>query len=134
MKKISCFCLSILVSTLAQGEPALINPQVTSAITQSNTKVVGEAPAMSMGLSYQSLSNKSQLINNQSSSNVEVHICNQTVHLLPGTSQAVSCSGQDGLIEPKVLVPEGSCTLSTVLSLWTVECSSSNTPPKLWAQ
>ena len=32
-----------------------VNPQVTDAVTQANVKVVGEAPAMSMGSLYQSL-------------------------------------------------------------------------------
>ncbi|MCL7753793.1 RebB family R body protein [Polaribacter sp. Z022] len=33
----------------------VVNPQVTDAVTQSNVKVVAEAPAMAMGNVYQSL-------------------------------------------------------------------------------
>lgn len=32
-----------------------VNPQITDAVTQSNVKVVGEAPAISMGSIYQSI-------------------------------------------------------------------------------
>lgn len=32
-----------------------VNPQITDAVTQSNVKVVGEAPAMAMGSIYQSI-------------------------------------------------------------------------------
>lgn len=37
--------------------PTTVNPKVTDAITQSNVAVVGEAPAMSIGGLYQTLSN-----------------------------------------------------------------------------
>mgnify|MGYP005995858029 FL=1 len=33
----------------------VVNPQVTDAVTQSNVKVVAEAPAIAMGNVYQSL-------------------------------------------------------------------------------
>lgn len=32
-----------------------VNPQITDAVTQTNVKVVGEAPAMAMGAIYQTL-------------------------------------------------------------------------------
>ena len=32
-----------------------VSPQITDAVTQTNVKVVAEAPAMSMGTIYQSL-------------------------------------------------------------------------------
>jgi hypothetical protein len=34
-----------------------VNPQVTDAITQTNVKVLGEAPAMAMGSLYQTIGN-----------------------------------------------------------------------------
>lgn len=34
-----------------------VNPQITDAVTQTNVKVLGEAPAMAMGTVYQSLAN-----------------------------------------------------------------------------
>jgi len=35
--------------------PTAVNSQITDAVTQSNVKVIGEAPAMAMGSLYQSL-------------------------------------------------------------------------------
>ena len=35
--------------------PDLVSPQVTDAVTQANVKVLGESPAMAMGVVYQSL-------------------------------------------------------------------------------
>ncbi|MDT9647011.1 RebB family R body protein, partial [Pseudomonas sp. JV245A] len=32
-----------------------VSPQITDAVTQTNVKVVAEAPAMSMGTIYQSM-------------------------------------------------------------------------------
>ncbi len=34
-----------------------VNAQITDAVTQTNVKVLGEAPAEALGLVYQSLSN-----------------------------------------------------------------------------
>ena len=34
-----------------------VNPQITDAITQTNVKVLGDAPAMAMGSLYQTISN-----------------------------------------------------------------------------
>jgi len=34
-----------------------VNPQITDAITQTNVKVLGEAPAMALGSLYQTISN-----------------------------------------------------------------------------
>lgn len=36
------------------AEPTTVNGQITDAVTQSNTKVIGEAPAMAMATLYQS--------------------------------------------------------------------------------
>jgi hypothetical protein len=35
--------------------PTAVNSQITDAVTQSNVKVIGEAPAMALGSLYQSL-------------------------------------------------------------------------------
>ena len=35
----------------------IVNPQITDAITQTNVKVLGEAPAMAMGSLYQTIGN-----------------------------------------------------------------------------
>ena len=37
---------------------ATLNPQITDAITQTNAKVLGEAPAMAMGNLYQVVGNQ----------------------------------------------------------------------------
>ena len=34
--------------------PTAVNGQITDAVTQTNTKILGEAPAMAMGNLYQS--------------------------------------------------------------------------------
>lgn len=34
-----------------------VNPQITDAVTQTNVKVLGEAPAMALGSLYQTISN-----------------------------------------------------------------------------
>ncbi|WP_333681813.1 RebB family R body protein [Dyella sp.] len=35
--------------------PTAVNSQITDAVTQSNVKVIGEAPAIALGSLYQSL-------------------------------------------------------------------------------
>lgn len=39
-----------------------VNPKVTDAVTQTNVKVVGESPAMSMGSMYQSSAHSAGLM------------------------------------------------------------------------
>jgi hypothetical protein len=41
---------------------ATVNDQITDAVTQSNVKVVGEAPAMAMGTIYQSLAHSTGIL------------------------------------------------------------------------
>jgi len=36
---------------------ATVNSQITDAVTQTNVKVLGEAPAEALGMAYQSMSN-----------------------------------------------------------------------------
>ena len=38
------------------AEPTSVNDQITDAVTQSNVKVLGDAPAMAMGNLYQATS------------------------------------------------------------------------------
>lgn len=52
-----------------------VNGQITDAVTQSNVKVVGEAPAMAMGTLYQSMAHSTGLmfenaVNNQNQQNI----------------------------------------------------------------
>lgn len=39
-----------------------VNSQITDAVTQSNVKVVGEAPAMAMGTIFQSLGHSTSIL------------------------------------------------------------------------
>jgi hypothetical protein len=39
------------------ADPLAVNAQITDAITQTNVKVLGEAPAMALGGLYQTISN-----------------------------------------------------------------------------
>ena len=42
--------------------PTAVNDQVTDAVTQSNVKVVGEAPAMAMGAIYQTMAHSTGIL------------------------------------------------------------------------
>ncbi|MCD9030546.1 RebB family R body protein [Luteimonas sp. Y-2-2-4F] len=42
--------------------PETVNPMVTDAVTQSNVKVVGEAPAIAVGTIYQSLAHSTGIL------------------------------------------------------------------------
>ncbi|MBW0445180.1 R body protein RebB-like protein [bacterium M00.F.Ca.ET.228.01.1.1] len=42
--------------------PTSVNDQVTDAVTQSNVKVVGEAPAMAMGSIYQTMAHSTGIL------------------------------------------------------------------------
>lgn len=58
--------------------PTPVNDQITDAVTQSNVKVVGEAPAMAMGAIYQSLAHSSGILfENATSSQQQLAIASQ---------------------------------------------------------
>ena len=42
--------------------PTAVNDQITDAVTQTNVKVIGEAPAMAMGTIYQSMAQSSGIL------------------------------------------------------------------------
>ena len=42
--------------------PTPVNGQITDAVTQSNVKVLGDAPAMAMGAIYQSLAHSTGIL------------------------------------------------------------------------
>lgn len=42
---------------MAAADGTTVNAQITDAITQTNVKVLGEAPAMALGSLYQTISN-----------------------------------------------------------------------------
>ncbi len=42
--------------------PTSVNDQITDAVTQSNVKVIGEAPAMAMGSIYQTMAHSTGIL------------------------------------------------------------------------
>ncbi|TKC86032.1 R body protein RebB-like protein [Trinickia terrae] len=42
--------------------PTSVNDQITDAVTQSNVKVLGEAPAMAMGTIYQTMAHSTGIL------------------------------------------------------------------------
>ncbi|CAD7714918.1 hypothetical protein LMG31884_13670 [Xanthomonas hydrangeae] len=42
--------------------PTAVNDQITDAVTQTNVKVIGEAPAMSMGTIYQRMAHSNGIL------------------------------------------------------------------------
>jgi hypothetical protein len=42
--------------------PTALNDQVTDAVTQSNVKVIGEAPAMALGNLYQTMAHSTGIL------------------------------------------------------------------------
>ena len=42
--------------------PTAVNNQITDAVTQTNVKVIGEAPAMAMGTIYQSMAQSNGIL------------------------------------------------------------------------
>jgi len=61
-----------------------VQEQITDAVTQSNVKVVAEAPAMAMGTTYQTMAHSTGLM-------FENSVSNQNLQNM--TSQAVSNEG-----------------------------------------
>ena len=58
--------------------PTPVNGQITDAVTQTNVKVVGEAPAMAMGAIYQSLAHSTGILyENATSSQQQLAIAAQ---------------------------------------------------------
>lgn len=58
--------------------PTPVNGQITDAVTQSNVKVVGDAPAMAMGAIYQSLAHSTGILyENATSSQQQLAIASQ---------------------------------------------------------
>lgn len=58
--------------------PTPVNDQITDAVTQTNVKVVGDAPAMAMGAIYQSLAHSTGILyENATSSQQQLAIASQ---------------------------------------------------------
>ncbi|NJB80133.1 hypothetical protein GGR65_003183 [Xanthomonas sp. 3376] len=54
-------CIRPLMST-RMAFPTSVNDQITDAVTQSNVKVIGEAPAMAMSTIYQSMAHSTDIL------------------------------------------------------------------------
>ncbi len=58
--------------------PTAVNGQITDAVTQSNVKVVGDAPAMAMGAIFRSLAHSTGILyENATSSQQQLAIAGQ---------------------------------------------------------
>ncbi len=58
--------------------PTAVNGQITDAVTQSNVKVLGDAPAMAMGAIYQALAHSTGILyENATSSQQQLQIAAQ---------------------------------------------------------
>jgi hypothetical protein len=58
--------------------PTPVNDQITDAVTQSNVKVLGDAPAMAMGAIYQSMAHSTGILfENATSSQQQLNIASQ---------------------------------------------------------
>ena len=73
------------------ADPTLVNGQITDAVTQTNVKVLGEAPAQALGTLYQVMSHAVGMsIQNAVAAQQQTNILHQTV-----TSQLVQSLLQD---------------------------------------
>lgn len=67
------------------AEPTAVNGQITDAVTQTNVKVLGEAPAMAMGSLYQivasanGLSAENAVINQQNANTLFTAVLSASV-------------------------------------------------------
>lgn len=72
--------------------PTAVNDQITDSITQSNVKVLGEAPAMAMGTLYQStahalgISMENAVANQQQMNVLSQAVTTECVAMLVGKS------------------------------------------------
>ncbi len=64
----------------------IVNPQITDAVTQSNVKVVGEAPAMALGSLYQATAQALSI----AAQNAVSHQQNMNVIAQAATTQGVA--------------------------------------------
>ena len=73
--------------------PTSVNSQITDAVTQSNVKVVGEAPAMALGSLYQTIAQAAGLAaqnavsNQQAANQVAQAVATRCVDVLLGQTK-----------------------------------------------
>ncbi len=97
--------------------PTPVNGQITDAVTQSNVKVLGDAPAMAMGAIFQSLAHSTGILyENAVSSQQQLGIAAQAA-TNQGVIQIYSVDTMAGAVATSKIAQ--SDTPSTMLSLMT---------------
>jgi Killing trait len=95
--------------------PTPVNGQITDAVTQTNVKVVAEAPAMAMGAIYQSLAHSTGILyENATSSQQQLQIAAQAA-TNQGVIQIYSVDTMAGAVATSKIAQ--SDTPDTLLSL-----------------
>ena len=99
--------------------PTAVNDQVTDAVTQSNVKVLGDAPAMAMGAIFQSLSHSTGILfENATSAQQQLAITSQAA-TNQGVIQLYSVDTMAGAVSTEKVaqsdVPDNLLSLLTVL-------------------
>lgn len=85
--------------------PETVNPQITDAVTQANTNVLGDAPAMAMGNLYQAtaqaLANAAHNATTaqQNASTILQATTTQGVAMLYGVDTAASAAGTSEILK-----------------------------------
>ena len=86
------------------ADPTLVNGQVTDAVTQSNVKILGDAPAESTGLVYQAMGHSMGLAmqnavsQQQQGTTVNNTVTTQGVNLLMAMPPAATGRSSDHLL------------------------------------
>jgi hypothetical protein len=81
------------------ADPTLVNGQVTDSVTQANVKVLGDAPAMALGTSYQAaghatgLSFQNAVAAQQHMTTIGATVTTQAVNLIFSIPVATSVRG-----------------------------------------
>jgi len=99
--------------------PTPVNGMITDAVTQSNVKVLGDAPAMAMGAIYQSLSHSTGILfENAVSSQQQLGIASQAA-TNQGVIQIYSVDTMAGAVATSKIsqsdVPDNMLSLLTAL-------------------
>ena len=103
--------------------PTAVNGQITDAVTQTNVKVLGDAPAMAMGTIFQSLAHSTGILyENATSSQQQLAIAAQA-STNQGVIQIYSVDTMAGAVATSKLaqsdVPDNMLSLLTVLKATT---------------
>lgn len=97
--------------------PTPVNGMITDSVTQTNVKVVGDAPAMAMGALYQSLAHSTGILyENATGTQQQIAICAQAA-TNQGVIQIYSVDSMAGAVSAAKLAQ--SDTPDTLLNLLT---------------